>query len=979
MPFHLTTFAARGLALAAVVLAVASELSAAPVINSLTVRGLQVGGTTTIRIDGSDLLPNPRLLMSVPIAQQTLKPNPTATRIEFDVTLAADVRSGLCNFWVVTDSGAAAAEIIAVDGLPSIPFTAEVAALPVALHGVVSGSSKVRTMFAAARGQAVLLEVESQRLGGKLRPVLHIYDSSNRHLKWSLPSTVLRGDTRLKFTAPNDGNYTVELHDLQYAAPALGYFRLKIGTWQYADQAFPPAIERARPAQVQLLGNLPAGHMVDVASGESPEGRPLAQSGSAVNAFQPPVLISDLPELVEAAPAEGLQQLPSAPFGISGRLLAEGEQDRYQLTVAAGAKLRFEVFADRLGSPMDAVLQILNEQGGQLAINDDAGGTADPTLDYTVPANTTAVIVAVKEANGIGSPNNVYRIKVSSLTPEADGGDFRLTVAHQQESVTAGERLIVKVTAERDGYTGPIQLDFVSLPDGVQSQGTLIAADASSTLMTLHGAGLTTNHLLTSLRGTARIAEREVVRYATNSTHPLSTMQPWLGHELAIALAGPSLVDFDFGWGRIDDTTRLVLGAKLDVPLEVFRPGGFDGPVRVTVDSSQSPVSVNGRVDANRTVRSETNQPVEIAGDPVSQKAWDAKLAADKTVADAQVRQTTVAQAAAKVTADAAAKLKIATAQLATAMTAATQAATLAKTTSGAAAATGEALTKVVARVQAVASSKDAAAEGTPESSAAAVVAVAQELQTAALAKAVAVKTAEAAATKAKEEAEVLVVAQTAFTQADSAVKAAMAAEAKATADEDTLVKAAIVAQQAAATAADNAARLAKNAGTFSIFVPADLSETGYEVAFMAELLSRDKKTVLATRYSEVRRIPTLNPIVLQPATPAAMSAVIDAQAGATIVISGKVNRLAGMDQDVTVSLVGLPAGIAVPTAAVKADQADYQLEVKFPATFKPAELAGIRLFATGKTRASSPLPVRSRELPLTIQLTLPPPTEVKK
>jgi hypothetical protein len=157
------------------------------------------------------------------------------------------------------------------------------------------------------------------------------------------------------------------------------------------------------------------------------------------------------------------------------------------------------------------------------------------------------------------------------------------------------------------------------------------------------------------------------------------------------------------------------------------------------------------------------------------------------------------------------------------------------------------------------------------------------------------------------------------------------------------------------------------------------LPQAGYEVAFKAELLSRDKKTVLATRYSEVRRISTLNPIVLESSTPDRIAAVVDPKAGATVAVSGKVNRLAGMNQVVTVSLVGLPAGVAVPKATVKADQTDYKLEVKFPATFKPAELTGIRVFATGKMRAKAPIAVRSKEVPVIIQLTAPPaPTEQK-
>ncbi|MFT5323771.1 MAG: hypothetical protein ACI8P0_001622 [Planctomycetaceae bacterium] len=978
--FHvILQFAVRFFVVATCLLTLAQDVSAAPKVQSLSVRGLQIGGTTTIVVTGTKLLPNPRLLMSVPIAKQTVKPNATATRVEFDVTLDAGVEAGIYNCWVVSDSGASPAAFIAADKLPNIVFGPEVPSLPSSLHGIVSGSEKLRTVFSATKDQVVLVEVESQRLGGKLRPVLHVYDSSGKHLQWSLPSPVLRGDTRLQFTAPADGKYTVELHDLQYAAPAPNHFRLKIGAWQYADLAFPPAIERSKPTQVELIGNFAAGSKVAVAPGDSPEAPPVMANAAATGAFRPAVLISELTEVVEAAPAETPQQLPGVPFGISGRLLTEGEQDKYKLTVVPATKLRFEVFADRLGAPMDAVLQILNEQGGQLAINDDAAGSADPKLDYVIPAKTTAIVLAVKEANGIGSPNNVYRVRVTDITKESPGGYFKLNVSQQEQSVTAGERLVVKVTAERDGLIGPIRLEFDTLPDGVQAQGAMIAAEADSTLMTLHGSGLATRHALTSLRGVAEIAGRDVVRYVTGATHPLGKMQPWLGREFALALAAPSPIDFDFDWGRIDANTQLALGGKLEAPLQYFRPAGFDGPIRVTAEFSQKPVLVNGNLDTNRTMRSETNRPVEMAVDAPAQKAWDAKLATDKVLATAETAQATVAQNTAKTTADAEAKLKTATAQLAAAMTAAKLAETQVKTTTDGVTAANDALTKAVAKVQSVATASDAAGGGSVAKSAEAVAAAAAELQTAATTKATAQKAAANAAAKFKDATSVVTAAQATATQADAAAKTAKAAEVKAKADADAAVKAAMTKQAAAVTAASNASRLAKNVGAFAIFVPAELPQTGYEVAFKAELLSRDKKTVLATRYSEVRRIATLNPIVLESSTPDRIAAVIDPKAGVTVAVAGKVNRLAGMNQDVTVSLVGLPAGVAVPTAAVKADQTEFKLDVKFPATFKPAELTGIRVVATGKMRANAPIAVRSKELPVTIQLTAPPtPTEQK-
>lgn len=956
---------------ACLVLVNAEFATAAPQIRSLSLRGLQIGGTTTIRVVGTDLLPNPRLLMSVPIAKQTVKPNATPTQVEFEVTLDGDVPSGIYNFWLVNDSGASASAIVAADKLRNIAFGSEVPSLPVSLHGLVSGSAKLRTSFSATKGQGVLLEVESQRLGGKLRPVLHIYDSANMHLQWSLPSPTLRGDTRLTFTAPADGKYIVELHDLQYAAPAPNHFRLKIGTWQYADLAFPPAIERSKPIPVELIGNFTSAEKVDVVADDGATAPPVLKNDVVVGAFRPSILMSDLPEVIEATPAEGLQQLPVVPFGISGRLLKDGEQDKYKLTVKPGAKLRFEVFADRLGSPMDAVLQILNEQGGQLAINDDVAGSADPKLGYVIPAKTTTVVLAVKEANGIGSPGNVYRVQVSDVSAEASKQDFQLTVAQQEQTVTAGERLVVKVTAERAGYTGPIRLEFGTVPDGVQTQGTMIAAGADSTLMTLHGSGLATRHALTSLRGVAEIEGRTVVRYVSGKTHPLSGMQPWLGREFALALAASSKIDFNFGWGRIDETTQLVLGGKLEVPLQYFRPAGFDGPIRVTAEFSQNPVLTNGKVDANRTMRSETNRPVEITVDQNAQKVWDARLALAKVLAAERTKRTVATQSAVKGTADSLVQLKKTKNQLAAAEAGLKLAETQAKAKNDAAIVTAAALAKAITRVQSVTKAAEVTTDIAPSRAAEGIAATAAELQRAATAKAAAQKAATVATMAMREAASVVAAAQAAVAQADAAVKAAIAAEAKAKTDARTAAVESSKKQMAAATAAENAARLAVNKGVFAIFVPADLKDSGYDVAFKAELLSRDKKTVLTTRYSEVRRLQTLNPIVLQSTTADKIVATIDAKAGATVSISGKVSRLGGMRQSVTVSLVGLPTGIAVPKSTVKAGQTDYKLDVKFPATFKPAELTGIRVFATGIMRG--PIPIRSKELPVTIQLTAPP------
>ena len=567
----------------------AAPASAAPEIRNVNIRGLQIGATTTLTIDGTDLLPNPQIVMSLPIAAQTVQPNATATRVTIAVTLDKSVQPGMYNLWLGNANGISGKVVIAVDHLPQRAFATEVDALPVALHGTVASSTKLRTTFVGKKDQDILIEVEAKRLGGKLRPVLHLYDEAGTHIAWSMPSPALRGDTRLQIKLPAAGKYTIELHDLQYAALAPNHFRLKVGMWQFADQVFPVAVERGKPASLELIGNIATDQKITMTPSSLHGQAPIPWLDAAASSgLRPVVQVSQFPEVIETATKDALQQFPAIPSAINGRLSAVGEQDRYLLAVKSGDKLRFELFAERVGSPMDAILEIQNEKGGRLAVNDDAAGSSDPQLNYTVPAGVEKIVVAIKDVNGGGGRRCVYRIAVTKLNPSATV-DFTLKLERDRHSVSQGDRLVMKVTADRRGYNGPIKLIFDRLPDGVQTQGDVIPAGATGVLLTLHGSGTKVAQALTSVRGESIGVEPKLIRFAADAAHPIAAMQPWLSREFGFALGQASRIGFDVKLGRLPADVHLVLGGKLQAPVRCVRPVGFDGPVRLTLVTSQAP------------------------------------------------------------------------------------------------------------------------------------------------------------------------------------------------------------------------------------------------------------------------------------------------------------------------------------------------------------------------------------------------------
>ena len=94
-------------------------------------------------------------------------------------------------------------------------------------------------------------------------------------------------------------------------------------------------------------------------------------------------------------------------------------------------KLRFDLLAERAGSPLDGVLILRNEAGTQLARSDDQPGSLDPALDYTVPAGLNALIVAISDVHARGGAAFVYRLAVAPLGRP----DFSLALADDRFQV----------------------------------------------------------------------------------------------------------------------------------------------------------------------------------------------------------------------------------------------------------------------------------------------------------------------------------------------------------------------------------------------------------------------------------------------------------------------------------------------------------------------------------------------------------------
>ena len=761
----------------------AADLRAAePEIRNLNVRGLQAGGTTTLVLDGDGLTTNVRLLLPFP-AKQTLMPGATPTRATFNVTLGAEVTPGYYHLRAATPGGVSLPVVIAVDRLPQRPLVATSESLPVALHGNLTGSTTTETKFTGKAGQKILIEVEARRLGSKLRPVVHLSSPRGLQVGWSWATPALSGDTRLEATLPEDGTYTVSLHDTEYAGGSPGFFRLKIGQWSCVDQVFPPVVGKGKQS-VELLGPSPA-LRVDVTASQAAATIPLPWPKDGVwSGPRPFVVVSPHAEVVGQPAAGKVQELPAGPVGVSGRLLKPFEEHRYRIPARPGDKLRLEVFAERYGSPLDVSLVVRNETGGAVAQAEDGPNTLDPTLEYTVPAKATSVIVGVVDAQGRGGPRGVYRLVVEPKNSSAVNADFRLFTPVQRLALPVGGRGVVPVWAERRGYQGAITLSAPltptplpprgergrgegGLPAGLKLENVTIPAGADGVLVTVQRGETAGEPVITTWRGRSTDGQERVV---TVRGHPLERVQPWLATEITLAPLAEKAADFQIDWRGLPANAGIIPPRRLELPVKVTRPAR-PSIVRLTLLTSQLPPLVNGQPDLNRTLRAE--RPIELAA-----KATD---------------------------------------------------------------------------------------------------------------------------------------------------------------------------------------------GNVTVLVPADLPSPAYEVTVQADLLAPDRRTVLATAFTPVRRLVVRMAVAVKLDGPPRIEAKLKPKAATVVEIKGKVERSEGFKGDVALALTGLPPGVSAPAVTVKAAATAFTLKVNLPVNIAAGEIKG-KVVGTAATDPKQPnVRVRSREVELTL------------
>jgi hypothetical protein len=398
--------------------------------------------------------------------------------------------------------------------------------LPAVVNGQMLAGGVDRYRFRATKGQRLVVATAARELipyisdavPGWFQASVAIYDPKGQQVEYA-DHFRFQPDPVLLYEVPDDGEYTLEIHDSIYRGREDFVYRITIGELPYVTSVFPLGGKAGAQTAVALKGwNLPTTSLTLDAQDDGVRQISVRKDGQPSNVVL--FAVDTLPECFEKEPnnSQDAAQPVTLPVIVNGRIGQPGDRDVFSFAGSAGDEIVAEVHARRLDSPLDSFLKLTDITGKQLALNDDhedkGSGLdthhADSYIRLKLPAAGT-YFVHLGDTQRKGGAEFAYRLRLGAPQP-----DFALRIAPSSISVRPGASVPVTVYAlRRDGFAGEIQLTAKDMPSGFALSGARVPAGQDKVRFTITAPSSSSDTPVTlRLEGRATVAGREIHRPA---------------------------------------------------------------------------------------------------------------------------------------------------------------------------------------------------------------------------------------------------------------------------------------------------------------------------------------------------------------------------------------------------------------------------------------------------------------------------------
>ncbi|MEK6793207.1 MAG: PPC domain-containing protein [Spirochaetota bacterium] len=444
------------------------------------------------------------MMMYMKDIEKKKQPNAQLTElVRLELTVPADAPLGRHELRLVTPRGVTEPIAFEVGRIAEIKErepnddnadAVPVPSFPAELNGQILPGEVDRYKFSARKGQRLVFSVEARSLipyladavPGWFQAVLTVFNAKGKELAYA-DDFLGNPDPVLPFTVPDDGDYYLEIRDSIYRGRDDFVYRISAGELPFVAAVFPLGGQHEKETKVSLSGYNLAAREFSVVPKAGSDILPV-RVPDAENTFL--FLADDLPSVFDAGSnnTTASAQRIVFPSAVNGRIESAGDVDVFSFSGKAGSRIVAEVYARRLGSPLDSALRLTDAKGATIMTNDDfydrsSGLTthhADSYFAATLPANGTYYL-SLRDTQSKGGEYYSYRLRFREPKP-----DFKLRVAPSSVHISRGGTAMLTAYVQRiDNFTGDIVLSLDDPPEGIAFQNATLSGTNESVKLTV--------------------------------------------------------------------------------------------------------------------------------------------------------------------------------------------------------------------------------------------------------------------------------------------------------------------------------------------------------------------------------------------------------------------------------------------------------------------------------------------------------------
>lgn len=472
-----------GVAVLASCILSASAFAGSPRCSHIYPAGAQRGAEMDITCFGTNLADARTFVFDEPGFEAKIL-TAEAGKMTAKIKVAPNVRLGEHTLHIITNTGITDLRVFYVTPFPMVeeaPSKTKVKPpqhieLNTTVYGHTPDDDRDTYEVDLKKGQRLSVEVIGLRLHTQTPydPFLSITKADGTVVTEVDDTGFSRQDPVASVLAPEDGKYLITVRDTTNIGPGQCHYLMNIGTFARPTAVYPAGGPAGENLKVKLIGDASGVFEQTIKLPDKEDDKFALYTVQDQPTPQPNIIrVSHLVNVLESEPNNDTQHATivnqDLPVALNGIIDQKDDVDFFQFHAKKGQQFDFTVWARRIGSPLDSVLEIYNDKGAKIGTNDDAGGP-DSYLRWNVPADGN-YYVSVRDQLGRGGANYVYRLEITAIEPKLTAWLPEMTINQNQDrraiAVPKGNRYASLVRIKRQDVAGEVKIDSLALPDGI--------------------------------------------------------------------------------------------------------------------------------------------------------------------------------------------------------------------------------------------------------------------------------------------------------------------------------------------------------------------------------------------------------------------------------------------------------------------------------------------------------------------------------